>query len=180
VKSLSPEPLQLALEGEIGSLRLLASGAAAVDEARLARARAEGERHGRSEAGAALDAVVARLAATEEEARAALAAGAVDLGVEIARTLLRGEIQRDRHDIERIVRNTLAEAATGRAPCVVHVHPSDHARLAQTKFRSGTRIEADVGVSKGDVHVETSLGVLVRDLDDALEAIARRLREDLT
>jgi len=176
---LSPERITLELAGEVGAVRVLASGAGPVDEARLAHARAEGERRGRAEAGVALDAAVARLVAAEEEARAALATGAVELGVEIARTLLRGEIQRDRHDIERIVRNTLAEAATGRAPCVVHVHPSDHARLAQTKFRSGTRIEPDPGVSKGDVHVETSLGVLVRDLDDALEAVARRLKEDL-
>lgn len=176
---MSPERLTVELAGEVGALRVLASGATTVEETLLARARAEGERRGRAEAGAALDAAIERLATAEEEARAALATGAVELGIEIARTLLRGEIQRDRHDIERIVRNTLAEAATGRAPCVVHLNPSDHARLAHTKFRSGTRIEADVGVSKGDVHVETSLGVLVRDLDDALEAVARRLKEDL-
>lgn len=176
---MSPERLQLECASELGAVRVLASGAAAVDETRLARARAEGERKGLAEAGAALDAVVTRLVASEEEARTALATGAVELALEIARTLLCGEIQRDRHDVERIVRNVLAEAATGRAPCVVHVHPSDHARLAQTKFRSGTRIEPDAGVSKGDVHVETSLGVLVRELDDALQAIGRRLKEDL-
>lgn len=176
---MSPERLALELAEEVGAVRMLASGARAVDDARLAHARAEGERQGRAEAGQTLDALVARLVASEEEARAALATGAVELAVEIARTLLRGELQHDRHDIERIVRNTLAEAATGRAPCVVHLNPADHARLAHTKFRSGTRVEPDVGVSKGDVHVETSLGVLVRDLDDALESVARRLKEEL-
>jgi flagellar biosynthesis/type III secretory pathway protein FliH len=171
--------LQLELGAQPGAVRVLASGADAVDAARLEHARAEGERRGRAEAGAPLEAAIARLQDFEQEAHAALASTAVELGVEIARTLLRGEIHRDRHDIERIVRGTLAEAATGRAPCVVHLHPSDHARLAETKFRSGTRIEPDVGVAKGDVHVETSLGLLVRDIDDALAAVARRLKEDL-
>jgi flagellar biosynthesis/type III secretory pathway protein FliH len=177
---LSPERLALELAGPIGGVRVVASGVEAVDAARLTCARAEGERLGRAEAGAALDAAVARLAAVEEEARTALAGTAVDLALEIARTLLRGEIQRDRHDLERIVRATLAEAVTGRAPCVVHLHPSDHARLSETKFRSGTRIEPDTGVAKGDVHVETSLGLLVRDLDGTLAAIGRRLKEELT
>ena len=176
---MSPERLAIELDGPAGSVRVLASGAGAVDAARLEHARADGERQGRAQAGAALDAAVARLQAFEEGAHAALAATAVELGVEIARTLLRAEIQRERHDIERIVRTTLAEAATGRAPCVVHLHPSDHARLAGTKFRSGTRIEPDVGVAQGDVHVETSLGLLVRDVDDTLAAVARRLKEDL-
>ncbi|MEQ1895331.1 MAG: FliH/SctL family protein [Planctomycetota bacterium] len=176
---MSPERLAIELDAAPGALRVLASGAAAVDDARLERALAEGERRGRAQAGAPLEAAIERLQAFEQEARAALATTAVELGVEIARTLLRGEIQRDRHDIERIVRTTLAEAATGRAPCVVHLHPADHARLAETKFRSGTRIEPDVGVAKGDVHVETSLGVLVRDVDDALAAVARRLKEEL-
>jgi len=176
---LSPERVALQLPGPLAGVRVLASGAAAVDALRLEHARAEGERQGRADAGAALDAAVARLEIFEQQARADLATTAVELGVEIARALLRGEIQHDRHDIERIVRATLAEAATGRAPCVVHLHPSDHARLASTKFRSGTRLEPDVGVARGDVHVETSLGVLVRDVDGALDAVARRLKEDL-
>lgn len=176
---MSPERLTIELGTPLGAVRVSASGAAAVDETRLAHARAEGQRQGRAEAGAALDTAVARMLAFEEEARTALAGTAVELALEIARTLLRGEIQQDHHDIERLVRGTLAEAATGRAPCVVHLHPSDHARLAETKFRSGTRIEPDVGVAKGDVHVETSLGVLVRDLDGTLAAIGRRLKEEL-
>lgn len=176
---MSPERSKIELADTPGGVRVLASGAAAVDAARLEHARAEGERRGRAEAGGALEAAIERLQAFEQEAHAALAATAVELGVQIARTLLRGEIQHDRHDIERVVRTTLAEAATGRAPCVVHLHPADHARLAETKFRSGTRIEPDVGVAKGDVHVETSLGLLVRDIDDALAAIARRLKEEL-
>jgi len=176
---LSPERLVLELATPVAGVEVLASGSAASEAACLAHARAAGERAGRAEAGAALDAAVEHLRVLEEEARTRLAENAVALGIEIARTLLRGEIQRDRHDIERLVRGTLAEAATGRAPCVVHLHPSDHARLATTKFRSGTRIEPDVGVAKGDVHVETSLGLLVRDVDDLLAAVARRLKEDL-
>ena len=47
------------------------------------------------------------------------------------------------------------------------------------RFRTGTRIQADEGVSRGDVHVETSLGLLVREAFGALESIEQRLLEEL-
>jgi flagellar biosynthesis/type III secretory pathway protein FliH len=150
-----------------------------VAECLRARSRAEHELHGREAAGACLDAAVLRLAAVEEEVRGALARTAAELALEIARTLLRTELARGNYDLERIVRETLGEASVGRSACVVHLHPADHAHLADVRFRSGTRLEPDEGVGRGDVHVETSLGLLVRDLDGALEAIGKRLREEL-
>jgi flagellar biosynthesis/type III secretory pathway protein FliH len=167
------------LDGPLAGVRLIAHGEADVRAALVERARCEGKAAGRAEAGALLDAAVARIAAAEEEARAALARIATELALEIARTLLRKELARDGHDVERIVRDTLAEAAVGRAACVVHLNPSDHARLADVRFRGGTRIEPDEGVARGDVHVETALGLLVRDVDAALASIGRKLREDL-
>lgn len=167
------------LDGPVSGAHLLAHGEAAVRDALVKRAHAAGESAGRAAAGAVLDAAVESLARAEEEARSALARTATELALEIARTLLRRELARDGHDVERIVRDTLSEAAVGRAPCVVHLNPSDHARLAGVRFRGGTRIEPDDGVARGDVHVETALGVLVRDVDAALASIARRLREEL-
>ncbi len=170
---------QLTLDSSVVEARLLAHGALATHELLLARARAEGERQGLLAAGACLDAAVVRLAIVEEESRAALARTAAELALEIARTLLRTELARGNYDLERMVRETLGEASVGRSACVVHLHPADHARLADVRFRSGTRLEPDEGVARGDVHVETTLGLLVRDMDGALEAIGKRLQEEL-
>ena len=170
---------ELELDAAPAGAELLAHGSSAVREALLARARAEGERRGRAAAAALLDEAVTRLAAFEDDARAALARAAAELALEIARTLLRKELPKEDYDLERIVRETRGEAAVGRAPCVVHLNPADHARLAEVRFRSGTRLEPDPGVARGDVHVETALGLLVRDLDGALEAIGKRLQEEL-
>ena len=63
--------------------------------------------------------------------------------------------------------------------CEVHLHPTDFAKLADTRFRSGTQLFADEGVPLGDVHVESTLGLLVRDTTDSLAAIEQRLLEDL-
>ena len=170
---------KLCLDSPVVEARLLAHGEAAVRELLLARARAEGERSGLDSAGRTLDQAVERLLTFEEESRAALARTAAELALEIARTLLRAELARGNYDLERIVRETLSEASVGRSACVVHLHPADHARLADVRFRTGTRLEPDEGVARGDVHVETSLGLLVRDLDGALEAIGKRLHEEL-
>jgi flagellar biosynthesis/type III secretory pathway protein FliH len=169
---------RLALDSPLVEARLLAHGEAA-RELLLAHARAEGERLAREGAAACLDAAVERLAALAEETRAALARTATELALEIARTLLRTEIARGNYDLERLVRETLDQASVGRSACVVHLHPADHARLADVRFRSSTRLEPDEGVARGEVQVETSLGLLVRDLDGALESIGKLLREDL-
>lgn len=171
---------KLALDAPVHAAQLLAHGAGAVQELVLARARAEGERRGREAAAGVLDQAVARLRTLEQEAHVVLARTAAELALEIARTLLRSELARGNYDLETIVRETLGEAAVGRSPCVVHLNPSDHARLAELRFRSGTRLEPDEGVARGDVHVETALGLLVRDLDGILEAIGKRLQEELS
>lgn len=171
---------RLTLDTPLASAVLLAQGEEQTRAVRVARAHAEGERAGRAGAAATLERAVEALRASEESLRAELARGALELALEITRTLLRSELTRGNYDLERIVRETLAEAATGRSPCVVHLNPADHARLAEVSFRSGTRLEPDPGVSRGDVHVETALGLLVRDLDGALESIGKRLQEELS
>lgn len=160
--------------------RLLATGAEAVLAERLARARAEGYaqglEQGRRGCAEILDAAVERLSALEAEQHEALTRTAVEVAVEIAQVLLRREIGAGNYDMEKIVRSTLAEAATGRAPCRVHVNPIDHATLSSVRFRSGTEIAADGGVPRGDVHVETQVGLLVRDTEMALRTIRQRLQ----
>lgn len=175
---MSPEHLRLRLPlaARVRGVRLLARGAAAV-QGELA-ARAAGQRAALEAATARLEAAAERVERQAEAARAQLARAGTELGLEIARTLLRAEVARGHYDLEKLVRETLAQSGVGRGACVVHLNPADHARLADVRFRSGTRLEPDPGVAQGDVHVETALGVLVRDLDAALEAIAERLREE--
>jgi len=174
---LSRERVELAAPAQ--AVRLLAEGAEAVRAYELEHAFAAGHAAGRAEAGAVLDEAVARLAALEQESHGALARTAAELALAITKKLLRREIAQGRYDLETIVRETLHEAAVGRSPCLVHLNPADHEALAGVRFRSGTKIAPDEGVPRGDVHVETALGLLVRDVDGALEAIERRLAEEL-
>lgn len=169
---------RLQLESPPVGARILAHGQAGVRQALLKRAGEEGLRRGRDEAARLLDEAVLVVTRQSEDFRKALARTASELALEIARTLLRSELKRGAHDIERIVRDTLQAAAVGRTPCVVHLNPADHARLVQARFRSGTRLEPDEGVSPGDVHVETALGLFVRDIDLALGSIQQQLGEE--
>lgn len=147
------------------------------------RAHEEGVREGaareRAALGPRIEEVVSRLEAAEAEAREELPRAAVRIATTIARTLLKRDLAQGEYDIEGMVRESLAEANVGRGTCTVHLHPTDYAQLAETPFRAGTTIRADEGVAKGDVHVETSLGLLVREALGAIPAIERRLLEDL-
>jgi flagellar biosynthesis/type III secretory pathway protein FliH len=176
---LSSRRHRIALDRPVRGAELCAHGAEEVRELERERARSSGERQGLERSAELLDRAVAELEAFAEGARASLARTAVELALEIARVLLRREIARGNYDLERIVRETLGAAAVGRGPCVVHLNPEDHERLSGARFRSGTRLERDEGVARGDVHVETSLGLLARDVDAALEAIGTRLSEEL-
>ncbi len=144
--------------------------AAGVDAGRVAE---------RQEAAGRLDQAVERVVELENAAGTELARVSVELALTIARTILKSELEDGGHDIEAMVRETLAEADTGRQPCVVHLNPTDYARLADASFRSGTTIQADDGVPTGDVHVETALGLLVREAFGAIEDVERRLRAEV-
>ncbi|MCC7011016.1 MAG: hypothetical protein IT454_00525 [Planctomycetes bacterium] len=149
-------------------------------ERRLAAARTQGERLASQRAAQALERAEAKLDAAREEAAAALARSSVQLAVEIARTLVRNEIDNGRMNLERIVRDSLAASGVGRGACSVHLHPLDAAQLANVKFRSGTAIEPDEAVARGDVHVVTPNGLLVREIPEALRAIHERLLGELS
>lgn len=151
--------------------------------AREARARAQGRREGEraAHAGAAgaLQSAVERLDAAREAARDGIAHTAVELAIEVVRTLLRVELPAGRYDLEGMVREALSFSGVERGRCVVHLNPDDAARLEGTRFRAGTTIEADESVSRGSVHVTTPQGLLVRDLDEAVRSIAERLRGEV-
>ncbi len=152
----------------------------AVVRRRIEAAEARGVELGRraeleAAAGALFDAAK-RLDGAVDEARAEVGRSAVDLALEIARTLLRVEVDAGRYDLETIVRESLAASGVGRASCTVHLHPGDLERLAGTSFRAGTELEADTSVARGDVQVAMADGLLVRDLERAVAMIGERLR----
>jgi len=125
-----------------------------------------------------LDEAVAELIRAREESDLAVAEDTAKLALVVAREIVRTEIDAGRYDIERLVRDVLQVSGAGRAACVVHLHADDLERLSGVAFRSATRLEADPEIARGDVHVSTSRGIVVRDLEAALAAVAERLRED--
>jgi flagellar biosynthesis/type III secretory pathway protein FliH len=181
---LSPEARTLALPRPPSDARLFAGSlddfVAARIAARAAEARAQGERDAAERAARALEAACARLDAAREEAAANLALHAVQLALDVAQTLVRREVAAGRHDLEAMVRESLAVSGVGRGECVVHLNPLDAESVAGVRFRAGTRIEADEAVRRGDVQISTPHGLLVREIPEALRAIHDRLLGELS
>ena len=168
----APRALRV-VEGSEGQLRRRWSAT------ELAAAHARGVEEARAELAGVLDRALEEIESLRESAVVRLAQDATTLALEIARELVRCEIRAGRHDIERIVRETLGASTVGRGTCVVHVHPHDAQRLERVHFRARTQIEPDPSVPEGDVHVTTPQGLLVRDLEHTLDAIGERLRQEL-
>lgn len=176
---MSPEALTVRVDRSPTAARVVPGGLDGFLRRCLAQARAEGERDASQRAAKAFEAATARLEAQQAEAADALARNAVQLAVEIARTLVRVEIDAGRHGLEKIVRESLAASGVGRGAAQVHLHPADHALVADVRWRSGTVVEADEAVQRGDVHISTHQGLLVREINDSLRAIHERLLGEL-
>jgi flagellar biosynthesis/type III secretory pathway protein FliH len=147
--------------------------------AREAVARAEGYAEALATAAGALDESAVRLDRDREQAVEDLSAFATKFACEVARHLLRLNIEEQAHDIEAMVRSTLADSGVGRGHCVVHLNPLDVEALAGVTFRSGTELEADPGVPHGSVQITTPRGLLVRDVDDCIRHAAERIYGEL-
>lgn len=119
------------------------------------------------------------LTVAREAAESALASDAVHLAVEIARQLLRIEIDEQNYGLEEIVRSTLAASEIKRGRCVVRLHPEDVAALEGVTFRDETEIAADPEVAPGTVVLETPKGLLVREPEAVLEDIREQLLQDI-
>ncbi|MDF1836455.1 MAG: FliH/SctL family protein [Planctomycetota bacterium] len=127
----------------------------------------------------ALDAAVDRLDKSRQEALDALSTSTVELAVEIARQIVRVEIQAENYDLERIVRGALSQSGLGRGEATIHVCPADHKRLSEVTFRSGTEVAIDSTLEPGDVHVQAAQGLLVREVSECLASVREQLLEDL-
>jgi len=163
------------------SQRTLEDVARALVDERVAAAHARGLAAGLEQLQAsgaqALQVAAQRIEEAREQALDALAEQSVELAIEIARAVLRREINAGNYDLEKIVREALSCSGVERGSCTVHLHPEDYAQLQDVSFRSGTDLEADTHVARGDVHVSTPRGMLVRETDAALDDIRSRLKE---
>jgi flagellar biosynthesis/type III secretory pathway protein FliH len=116
----------------------------------------------------------ARVEATRE-----ISSFATRFAASIAKHLLHIKIDEGQHEIEKMIREILAESGVGRGQCVVHVHPDDAQALSEVGFRKLTSIESDPEVPRGSIHVTTSEGLLVRDVDVCIQQAAERMHADL-
>ena len=153
-------------------------------DAELEAARLEGHADGHSSAlsgaAASLEAAASALDASREECIQEVTSLAVELGLGIARRLVRAELAAERHDIEAIVRDVLASTSSGRTTTKIYVSPEDAARLSEVTFRAATEVVSDESVSTGSVRVETPQGVLVRDIDECMQSITARLTKEVS
>ena len=143
------------------------------------KAHAEGYAAALEGAAAALEAATDSLKASREECLAEVTGVAVELGLGIARRLVRTELAAERHDIEAIVRDVLTATKDGRTTTKIYVAPEDATRLSEVTFRAATEVVSDEGVSIGSVRVETPQGVLVRDIDGSMRSITDRLSKEV-
>lgn len=126
----------------------------------------------------ALEAALAALESQRDQSVSSIAEHAARLAVEIAQELLRKELKEGNYDIAAIVRSVLSESSVG-GPATLRVHPDDVPALDSVSLRTGTTVEADATIRRGDVHLETTQGVLVRDVDGCLDTIRENLTEAL-
>ncbi|MCP5022262.1 MAG: hypothetical protein GY930_10850 [bacterium] len=161
----------------------LANLGAQLHQADLEAARVQGFEAGvmqaNQKAAKAMDAAIDRLEKSREEALDTLSTSAVELAVEIARQIVRVEIQAENYDLERIVRGALSQSGLGRGKAVIHVCPQDYQRLEEVTFRNGTQVEIDSTLQPGDVHVQAAQGLLVREVSECMAAVREQLLEDL-
>ena len=135
---------------------------------------------GRVEAGVvALTGAAERIDQAREAAQTEIGEFAVQLATEIARHVVKQEVDAGRYDLERVVRDVLAASDVGRGHCTVHMNPADLELAKKYPFRTGTELEADPDIPCGDVRVSTPQGLLVRDIDAVITAIREKLLGDL-
>lgn len=147
--------------------------------AAYARGRADGSKETLAGGARLLQAAAERVDAARERAERALPREVIELSVELTDQLLRLRLADGAYDVERIVRSALAGGGLERGRCVVHLHPTDLARLEDVRFREDTELVPDPDLAPGTVHVETKRGLLVRDPHEALEHIREALLEGL-
>jgi flagellar biosynthesis/type III secretory pathway protein FliH len=125
----------------------------------------------------ALEGAVDALGEVRAELRNSVVETSVQLALEITQELVRKELSLGNYDIPAIVREVLSSASSASGTLVLRVNPEDASALSQMRFRSGTQVESDPTVRRGDVQLQTDQGLLVRNIDNCLQTIRESLQE---
>lgn len=162
-----------------------AAGAGLIAEARResAEVRLRAEAEGRAEGAAALAAQVIALAAHEARADEQRLERHLAIARLLAERLLGEQLQLDPSRVAALARQALAETRGARRVTIV-AHPHDAAVLEGTLPTLGVAagvvsIAGDPARTRGDLRIETDVGVLDAAIAPQLERLARRLREML-
>jgi len=152
-------------------------------EREAAQVRLRAEEEGRAEAAAEVAAKALALADHEARADERQLDRAVDLARILAERLLGAELELDPGRVVALARQALGEARGARRVTIV-AHPEDVAALERSLDTLGldpgsTRIQADSSRSRGNLRLETDIGVLDAELGPQLERLALKLRQSL-
>ena len=165
----APPPEQ---NGDEEARRALSEQTAA---ARRAQQAAEQERQAAARARLALEHALAEVEKLQSRIVAEAESQLVDLSVQIAAKVLAQEIQAERHDVERIVREALKHVPMGRQ-ATVYLHPADLARCEAPAEAGKTTLVADGDLQPGECRVECEDGVVESRIDPQLRDIHRALK----
>ncbi len=148
-----------------------------------AQVRLRAEEEGRAEAAAEVAARALALADIEARADARQLDRSVDLARILAERLLGEQLVLDPGRVIALARQALAEAHGARRVTIV-AHPEDVAVLERSLEALGldpgtTRIQADMARARGNLRLETDIGVLDAELAPQLERLALKLRQSL-
>lgn len=159
--------------------------AAIVEQARseAAQVRLRAEEEGRAEAAAEVAAKALALADHEARADERQLDRAVNLARILAERLLGAELELDPGRVVALAQQALGEARGARRVTIV-AHPEDVAVLERSLNGLGldpgtTRIQADSSRARGNLRLETDIGVLDAELGPQLERLALKLRQSL-
>lgn len=159
--------------------------AAILDEARreAAQLRLRAEEEGRAEAAAEVAARAVALAEHEARADERELDRSVELARLLAERLLGEQLELDPGRVVALARQALAEARGARNITIV-AHPEDVAVLERSMKALGLdpgtcRIQADTSRARGNLRLETDIGVLDAELSPQLERLALKLRQSL-
>lgn len=150
--------------------------------AQAADVRLRAESEGRAEGVAKVAARMLQLTRAQAEADARGLDRSIDLARLLAERVLGAELQLHPERVRDLAKTALAEARGARR-VVLRAHPDDvpvlTSLLTELGLGADSRVEAEDGRPRGQLRLETDLGVLDAELGPQLARLALRLRESL-
>ncbi|MEZ5977608.1 MAG: FliH/SctL family protein [Planctomycetota bacterium] len=148
--------------------------------AALERARTEAAEAVRREIAADVEELVAGCRREVEAMRESMLDTAVEIAAVLAESVLQRELGADL-DLSGVVRKCLASTTAEPSECTVRVHPDAVAGLERAGVAARVEVVADPELQRGEVRLDTPVGMLVHDpaaaLAQARDALLAELEE---